>query len=76
MFISKAEKDRINSRIQSLEVCIDNLTKALSDAANQPKEVKEQKPRKARTWTPEQRAQASERMKMRQANVKAAKVTA
>ena len=45
MFISNFEKNRINSRIQSLEICVDNLTKALSALSSKPK----------RTLTPEQR---------------------
>lgn len=76
MFISKAEKDRINSRIQSLEVCIDNLTKALIAAENQPKEANEKKPRKADFWTPEQRRIHGERIKKLWADKKAAKVAA
>jgi hypothetical protein len=71
MFISSFEKNRINSRIQSLEVCVDNLTKALSALSSTPTGGKESKPRKARTWSPEQRAVASERMKKRQAEAKA-----
>jgi hypothetical protein len=45
MFISNFEKNRINSRIQSLEICVDNLTKALSALSSKPKRI----------LTPEQR---------------------
>ena len=39
MFISKAEKDQINSRIQSLGVCIDNLMHAVNVMSASLKEI-------------------------------------
>ncbi len=76
MFISKFEKDRINSRIQSLEVCIDNLTKALGTISKDLDKAKGEKPRKGDYWTPEQRRIHGERMKKKWEAKRAAKVAA
>lgn len=64
MFISKTEKDRINSRIQSLEVCIDNLTKALSALSSKPKK---------KSLTPEQKEKQREYIRAYYARKKAEK---
>lgn len=76
MFISNFEKARINSRIQSLEICVDNLTKALIAITDQPKQAKEKKPRNGVYWTPEQRRIHGERIRKTWEAKKAAKVAA
>jgi hypothetical protein len=78
MFISKTEKARIETRIRQLEEGLYDATARLLNLELAPKStvVPQPKSKKARTWTPEQRAEASERMKKRQADAKAAKVTA
>jgi hypothetical protein len=70
MFISNFEKNRINSRIQSLEICVDNLTKALSAITDQLTEAKQKKPR--RVMSVEARANISAGKKAAHARRKAA----
>jgi hypothetical protein len=76
MFISNFEKARINSRIQTLEICVDNLTKALSAITDQLTEAKQKKPRNGAYWTPEQRRIHGERIRKTWEAKKAAKVAA
>lgn len=64
MFISNFEKARINSRIQSLEICVDNLTKALSALSNKPKK---------KPLTPEQKVKQREYVRAYNARKKAEK---
>jgi len=67
MFISKTEKADLFHRIQVLEQTILDLKTSIKAAQPTP----EVKKIKSRDWTPEQRAQASERMKKRFADKKA-----
>ncbi len=64
MFISNFEKNRINSRIQSLEICVDNLTKALSALSSKPKK---------KPMTPEQREKQRQYVRASNARTKAEK---
>lgn len=64
MFISNFEKARINSRIQTLEICVDNLTKALSALSIKPKK---------RPLTPEQKVKQREYVRAYHARKKAEK---
>jgi uncharacterized protein YeaC (DUF1315 family) len=64
MFISNFEKNRINSRIQSLEICVDNLTKALSALSSKPKK---------KPMTPEQREKQRQYVRAYNARKKAEK---
>ena len=72
MFISKAEKRNILFSIEILEGKVADLTRKLA-YINYPftptGPVK--LPRKGRSWSPEQRAEAAERMKKQQADKKA-----
>ena len=55
MFISKQEKKYLFDSIRDLNLMIDQLHNKLGNA--------EKDARKSRSWSPEQRAAASERMK-------------
>jgi hypothetical protein len=66
MFISKKEKEDLLYRIAMLEQTVRNIKTSL---AFKP----EVKPSKGREWSPEQRAEASARMKARHAKEKAQK---
>ena len=66
MFISKAEKEDLFYRIAVLEQTALTLRAAFAQTGMF-------KPRKGREWSPEQRAEASARMKKIQADIKAKK---
>jgi len=70
MFISNAEKNAINARLEFLEARVITLTALLTQApASQPEEVK----RKTKPWGEKSKAAASERMKKYWADKKANK---
>jgi hypothetical protein len=69
MFISKEEKRAILFKVELLEGKVDYLIRRLGNVEPQPATGKP--PRKGRSWSPEQRAEAAERMKKRQAEKKA-----
>lgn len=72
MFISKAEKDHLIASVSMLQEQVRGLTAQVMLMMRHP-EVRIDKVRKGREWTPEQRAIASERMKKWQAEAKAKK---
>ena len=62
MFISKAEKAEIVASIKLLQEQVRDLTAKVVTMGKFP-EARKPLANKGRTWTPEQRAQASEQMK-------------
>jgi hypothetical protein len=68
MFISKAEKNAINARLESLEIKLNFLT--LNKASNKPPMAGKKRGYK---WSDEERMAASERMKKSWADRKANK---
>jgi hypothetical protein len=74
MFISDNQKREIFFRLELLEGKVDYLIRRLGNVEPQPATGKP--PRKGRSWSPEQRAEAAERMKKRQAEKKAKKENA
>lgn len=78
MFISKAEKNEIQSTIRRLQAEVRDLSIEVEKIkAQPPQEIKAQPPKEkkstARNWTDANRAQASARMKESWAKRKAAK---
>jgi hypothetical protein len=69
MFSSDNQKREIFSRLELLEGKVDYLIRRLGSVEPQPTTGKPA--RQGRTWSPEQRAAASERMKKYQAEKKA-----
>jgi hypothetical protein len=71
MFISKAEKKAINARLASLEIKLNFLELNMAS-----KELPVANQKKDRTWTEENKAAASERMRKSWADRKAKKEAA
>jgi hypothetical protein len=74
MFISKEEKRAILFRIELLEGKVNDLICKLNSVEPQPTTGKPA--RQGRTWSPEQRAAASDRMKKKHEEEKKAKAQA
>lgn len=62
MFISRAEKEHLIASVSMLQEQVRGLTAQVMLMMRHP-EVRKPLANKGRTWTPEQRAQASEQMK-------------